>query len=104
MQTVVYIEENPGELTCYLLVGSESEQNITWTWAIKNTILNADDRLSFKSNNTQSRIKFERLRTTDSSFYSCMAANDFSSFSRTIELRVKSKITNLILKFLRLHF
>lgn len=93
---VVEIEEYPGELVCHILVGNETGQNIRWSWFKAASPVSTDDsRISYNatSNNTVSALKLAKLQTSDSAIYTCTAANDYGSFSRSIELRVKSKLT-----------
>lgn len=99
---VVEIEEYPGELVCHILVGNETGQNIRWSWFKAASPVSTDDsRISYNatSNNTVSALKLAKLQTSDSAIYTCTAANDYGSFSRSIELRVKSEYFQLSFKF-----
>lgn len=91
---VVEIEEYPGELVCHILVGNETGQNIRWSWfKAASPVSTDDDRISYNatSNNTVSALKWTKLQASDSAIYTCTATNDYGSFTRSIELRVKSK-------------
>lgn len=88
--TVTVLEEYPTTLSCYLLVGNEHDQNITWSWSFKNTALNATCLMSIFSNNTQSTLSFSKTDYSHKGVYTCKASNLYGSFERSISLRIKS--------------
>ena len=90
-QIVVTIEGYEAIIHCNLLVGTEASQNITWQWTKLSTLIVAGGRVSFVNNNTVSHLHYLNSLTTDTGFYQCTATNNFGSYSRTVELRVKSK-------------
>ncbi len=95
--TVTVLEEYPTSLGCYLLVGNENDQNITWTWSFKNTLLNSTCQMSIVSNNTQTTLSFNKTEFTNKGIYYCTASNQYGSFTRAVSLRVKSRIFILLL-------
>ena len=98
VKTAIVTEISPVELNCYLLVGTESNQTITWTWSIKNNIINSTSKFSFNNNQTHTGLILNSTITSDSGFYTCTASNEFGNYSRTIKLIVKS-IKELFLQF-----
>lgn len=95
--TVVITEENKGELDCHLLVGNETGEGIEWSWKKGDTTLIENDLISFNktTNGTSTRLVFSKLALSNSGTYTCTATNKYGSFSRTMELRVKSKLAPL---------
>jgi len=91
IRIVVTIEDYGVDLHCHLLVGTEGNQNTTWEWRKGSTVIVSGERPTVVSNNTQSVLTFAKSTTLDSAMYQCTAINSFGTYSRNIELRVKSK-------------
>lgn len=88
--TIATLEDYPASLSCYLLVGSENDQNITWTWHFKNVTLKPTCLLTIESNNTQSTLSLNSTTIVNKGYYYCTATNMYGSFTRAISLRIKS--------------
>lgn len=89
-QIITITEENSVELSCKLLVGTENNQNITWSWLIGGNIIALTSEIVVTSNDTYSKVLFKNASISDGAKYTCEATNQFGSFTREIELRVKS--------------
>ena len=89
-EIITVIEENSVEISCQLLVGTENNQNITWSWTVGGNAVALSSRILITSNQTNSKISFQNTNASDAGKYSCHASNQFGSFIRVIELRVKS--------------
>lgn len=94
-EIITVIEENSVEISCQLLVGTENNQNITWSWTVGGNAVALSSRILITSNQTNSKISFQNTNASDAGKYSCHASNQFGSFIRVIELRVKSKLAPL---------
>jgi hypothetical protein len=86
-------EDQTGEIDCYLLVGAEHNQSVTWRWMFNNQTLTSS-RYTIQSSRTESKLKISDVELTDKGEYFCIAENEFGSHRRSVELRVKSKILN----------
>jgi hypothetical protein len=93
--TVSILEENPSRMSCYLLVGDEYDQNITWTWSYKNMSLKPTCLMSIQSEKRETSLNFNSTVFTDKGVYYCTATNQYGSFTRAISLRIKSKFLNV---------
>lgn len=93
-QTIVIIEDYKGELDCHLLVGNDSGEEISWSWKKNKNSLIESEFVYFNrtSNATYSKLVFVKLALSNAGIYECTATNSFGSFSRTMDLRVKSKL------------
>ena len=86
-------EDFPSKLTCNLYLGNENNQNINWTWKFKNKTISQRTCTAFiNSNNTESSRIFNETPLIADGMYECIATNQFGFFSRTIYLKVKSKL------------
>ena len=85
-------EDYSAELECFLLVGTENNQTITWTWSFKGVNLPASDKYKFDNNNTQSKVTITGLTMNDRGDYFCKASNSYGYHNRSIALKVKSKL------------
>ena len=90
VKTAIVTEGSPIELDCYLLVGTESNQTITWTWSSGNKIINSTNKFNFNNNQTHTGLILNSTITSDSGLYTCTASNEFGNYSQSIKLIVKS--------------
>jgi len=90
-------EDQTGEIDCYLLVGAENNQSVTWRWMFNNQTL-ASPRYTILSSRTESKLKISNVELTDKGDYFCIAENAFGSHKRNVELRVKSNFSDFYLK------
>lgn len=92
------IEGYKAIIDCYLLVGTQNSQNLTWKWTLGDKFTPITNDSSVVSNNTQSIITINSVALAYSGSVYCTAFNNYGNYSRNITLRVKSNF-----KFL-LHF
>jgi hypothetical protein len=92
-QTIVVTEGYSAELDCYLLVGTETNQTIVWTWLVNGTTISPSSTITIVSNKTSTALKFSTTYTYHTNSYTCKATNEYGSFSRTTTFIVKSKNT-----------
>ena len=79
--------------TCYLLIGTQNSQSITWSWKLNGNTLTADSRISFTSANDNSKITITESTPSDTGNYECVATNAYGSGSRTTTLNSKNRLT-----------
>ncbi len=95
---VPVIEYYNGQLTCYMLVGTESTiaQNFTWYWSYNNQInIQPSSKYSIDSSQTtQSTLTVNAALLNDTGYYYCSVANGYGlSNVRSINMVVKSNLT-----------
>lgn len=91
-------EGNDANITCYLLVGTENNQHINWTWTFRNDLLADNDKYMVDESTSafNSTLTVRSAVQGDRGDYYCISENSFGTYSRMITLRVKStKISTL---------
>ena len=92
---IIAIEGGSLSATCYLLVGTQSSETVTWKWYKDGTQVSpeADSRYSISTSSTYttSTLSISNGYTTDTGTYTCEARNSVGAGSRTIDLIFKSK-------------
>jgi hypothetical protein len=76
--------------SCYLLVGTQNNQNITWTWTFNGQTLQNSAKYGIVSQNNQSTININNLENADGGLYNCTASNQYGSSVRNTTLIIKS--------------
>lgn len=97
--TITILEDYPGQVSCYLLVGTEYDQNITWTWSFKNKTIEPSCLTTISSNNTESTLRFNSTSILNKGYYYCTASNQYGSFTRSVSLRIKSKLNIFFINY-----
>lgn len=85
-------EGNDANITCYLLVGTENNQHINWTWTFRNDLLADNDKYMVDESTSafNSTLTVRSAVQGDRGDYYCISENSFGTYSRMITLRVKS--------------
>ena len=91
--TLTVTEGYPIELDCFLLVGTENGEKINWKWYFNGNAIVVNTTIT--NSNSQSKLIISSLTLSDRGNYSCTASNSFGNYSRSISIKVKSKIINL---------
>ena len=85
------IEGYDAELSCYLIVGTQNSQIISWSWLFNGQTIPADGRYVVTNYADSTKLTIKSSKTTDKGNFNCYAANTYGSHSRETYLRVKSK-------------
>lgn len=85
------IEGYDAELSCYLIVGTQNSQIISWSWLFKGQTIPADGRFVVSNYADSTKLTIKSTKTTDKGNFNCYATNTYGSHSRETYLRVKSK-------------
>lgn len=90
---IIAIEGGTLSATCYLLVGTQSSEAITWSWYKdgRQVSTTADTRYSITQGNTTSTLAISNGYTTDTGTYTCMATNSVGNGTRQLDLIMKSR-------------
>jgi hypothetical protein len=90
--SVTAIEGYTAKMSCYLLVGFERNQNISWIWLMEDVELNLDtNKFKIESSNNVSSLTINNVSYLDKSNYYCVSKNAYGHHKRSIYLRVKGK-------------
>lgn len=99
--SVSVVEGGTADISCYLLVGTETNNTIVWEWTFHNDLLldtsggvGGGGKYSIDSAHAaNSTLTVKNAVESDRGDYYCIGKNEFGSNSRKIALRVKSEST-----------
>ena len=95
----VLTEGNDIQLSCQLLYGYETNQDVTLNWLFNGKLLNnkADKfviskTIQKKTNSYKMFLQIKQIQFAEMGSYQCQAINTYGNKSNTIVIKVKSKL------------